>query len=85
MESMPMGYAGLIAMFVPFLTAKVKAIVPNEWRALTAPVLGAVSSVGIALLGGYDIPTALAIGVGAGGVGSSARDLTRDVFVKKKK
>lgn len=82
MEIIPIGYAGIIAAVIPFVTAKVKNLVPDQWRALVAPVLGAIASVAIALLGGYDIATALAIGIGAGGVGSSARDLVKDATTK---
>ncbi len=79
MDSMPFGYAGLITVLVPFLTAKVKNLLPNQWRALVAPVLGGIASAVIALVGGFDLASAIAIGVGAGGVGSSARDLVKDV------
>ena len=82
METIPFSYAGLITVLIPFVTAKVKNLLPDKWRALVAPVLGAVAAVVIALLGGYDIATAIAIGVGAGGVGSSARDLVKDATTK---
>ncbi len=77
----------LIIAAIPFVTAAAKKILKTDtwgekksgWNALIPIVIGIVSAGVYAHSQGSDWVTSLAIGLGSGGVASSARDIDKNL------
>ncbi len=83
----PASMIALITAAIPFVTAAAKKILKTDkwgakksgWNALIPIVIGIVSAGAYAHSQGNDWITSLAIGLGSGGVASSARDIDKNL------
>jgi hypothetical protein len=83
----PASMIALITAAIPFVTAAAKKILKTDtwgekksgWNALIPIVIGIVSAGTYAHSQGNDWVTSLAIGLGSGGVASSARDIDKNL------
>lgn len=84
----PASMIALITAAIPFVTAAAKKILKTDkwgekksgWNALIPIVIGIVSAGAYAHSQGNDWVTSLAIGLGSGGVASSARDIDKNLI-----
>jgi hypothetical protein len=83
----PASIIAIITAAIPFVTAAAKKILKTDtwgekkrgWNALIPIVIGIVSAGTYAHSQGNDWVTSLAIGLGSGGVASSARDIDKNL------
>lgn len=83
----PASIIAIITAAIPFVTAATKKILKTDtwgerkrgWNALLPILIGIVSAGAYAHSQGSDWVTALAIGLGSGGVASSARDIDKNL------
>lgn len=83
----PAGIIAIMTAAIPFITAAAKKILKTDrwgekksgWNALIPIIIGIISAGTYAYSQGNDWVTALAIGLGSGGVASSARDIDKNL------
>lgn len=83
----PASIIAIITAAIPFVTAAAKKILKTDewgerkhgWNALLPIVIGIASAGAYAHSQGNDWITSLAIGLGSGGVASSARDIDKNL------
>ncbi|MCG3204943.1 MAG: hypothetical protein KCHDKBKB_02460 [Elusimicrobia bacterium] len=84
----PASMIAIITAAIPFVTAAAKRILKTDtwgerkrgWNALLPILIGVVSAGVYAHSQGSDWVTSLAIGLGSGGVASSARDIDKNLI-----